>query len=116
MKEDDNRNNQQKQMLINRLYKSKSKNPQNVGKALSKNEDDTKLLFYVLFNLAQQTRKRSFREREDEGKFGLLPKISIGKKFGFDEELGANNVNNVSLMSARRTSRGNSFSQIPSEK
>jgi len=52
MKEDDNRNNQQKQMLINRLYKSKSKNPQNVGKALSKNEDDTKLLFYVLFNLA----------------------------------------------------------------
>jgi hypothetical protein len=32
-------------MLINRLYKTK--NTQNVGKPVIKNEDDTKLLFYV---------------------------------------------------------------------
>jgi hypothetical protein len=32
-------------MLINRLYKTK--NTQNVGKPIIKNEDDTKLLFYV---------------------------------------------------------------------
>lgn len=32
-------------MLINRLYKTK--NTQNLGKPIVKNEDDTKLLFYV---------------------------------------------------------------------
>lgn len=32
-------------MLINRLYKTK--NTQNTGKPMAKNEDDTKLLFYV---------------------------------------------------------------------
>lgn len=41
--------NQQKQMLINRLYKTK--NTQNTGKPAMKSDDDTKLLFYV-FNFS----------------------------------------------------------------
>lgn len=45
MKEDELKSNQQKQMLINRLYKTK--NTANVNKPLPKNDDDTKLLFYV---------------------------------------------------------------------
>lgn len=45
MKEDELKSNQQKQMLINRLYKTK--NSANVSKPLPKNDDDTKLLFYV---------------------------------------------------------------------
>lgn len=45
MKEDELKNNQQKQLLINRLYKTK--NSANVNKPMPKNEDDTKLLFYV---------------------------------------------------------------------
>lgn len=45
MKEEEQKSAQQKQMLINRLYKSK--NTQNVVKPQSKGDDDTKLLFYV---------------------------------------------------------------------
>lgn len=45
MKEDELKSNQQKQMLINRLYKTK--NSANTNKPLPKNDDDTKLLFYV---------------------------------------------------------------------
>lgn len=41
--------NQQKQMLINRLYKTK--NTQNTVKPVMKSDDDTKLLFYV-FNFS----------------------------------------------------------------
>jgi hypothetical protein len=46
-KEEEQRINQQKQMLINRLYKTK--NTAIVGKPLVKNDEDTKLLFYVHF-------------------------------------------------------------------
>ncbi len=46
MKDEEQKNNMQKQMLINRLYKTKNNA---VGaKPPAKNEDDTKLLFYVL--------------------------------------------------------------------
>lgn len=47
MKEDEQKNMHQKQMLINRLYKSK--NTQNISKPAPKSDDDTKLLFYVNF-------------------------------------------------------------------
>jgi hypothetical protein len=45
MKEEEQKNIHQKQLLINRLYKNK--NTQNVNKPTMKNNDDTKLLFYV---------------------------------------------------------------------
>lgn len=46
MKEEEQKSMHQKQMLINRLYKTK--NTQNVVKPPPpKNEEDTKLLFYV---------------------------------------------------------------------
>ena len=43
MKEDEQRSSFQKQMLINRLYKTKNNN----NKQLPKPEQDTNLLFYV---------------------------------------------------------------------
>jgi hypothetical protein len=45
MKEEEQKNQFQKQVLINRLYKSK--NTSNANKPLPKQDDDTKLLFYV---------------------------------------------------------------------
>lgn len=46
-------------MLINRLYKSKN-NP-SANKTITKPED-TKLLFYVMNNITQQTKKKSIKE------------------------------------------------------
>lgn len=110
MKEDEQRSSQQKQLLINRLYKSK--NTQNIGKVLPKNEDDTKLLFYVTLFQIQQTRKKSFRDKEEDPKLRLLPRITPGKLSAKEEE----NPLNISIPSARRTSRGNSFTNNLSEK
>lgn len=58
MKEDELKSMQQKQLLINRLYKSKN-NP-TANKTITKPED-TKLLFYVLLLLLQQTKKKPFK-------------------------------------------------------
>ena len=110
MKEEEKNNNQQKQLLINRLYKSK--NTQNVGKPPAKAEDDTKLLFYVTHIQIQQTRKKSFRDREDDPKHKFLPIITPGKQQAKEEE----NPLNISIPSVRRTSRGNSFNNNLSDK
>lgn len=62
MKDEEQKNNLQKQMLINRLYKTKN-NPVGV-KPPSKNEDDTKLLFYVcLFLVSKPARNPSARRK-----------------------------------------------------
>ena len=58
MKEDELKSMQQKQLLINRLYKSKN-NP-TANKTITKPED-TKLLFYVPLLLLQQTKKKPFK-------------------------------------------------------
>lgn len=78
MKQEEVKSNQQKQMLINRLYKTK--NTSNINKPITKGDDDTKLLFYVPYIIMQQTRKKSFKEKEEDPKFPLLPKISGLKK------------------------------------
>lgn len=57
MKQDQLKNIQQKQLLINRLYKSKN-NP-SANKTITKPED-TKLLFYVLFYLISANQKKIF--------------------------------------------------------
>ena len=56
MKQDQLKNIQQKQLLINRLYKSKN-NP-SANKTITKPED-TKLLFYVLFLSYFSKRKKN---------------------------------------------------------
>ena len=103
MKEEDQRSNLQKQMLINRLYKTK--NATNISKGVPKNEDDTKLLFYVTLFQIQQTKKKSFREKEDDPRLKVLPRLTPGKQSVKEEESPLNS----SIPSARRTSRGNSF-------
>jgi len=60
MKEDELKNNQQKQLLINRLYKSKN-NP-SANKNITKPED-TKLLFYVLCFINSANQKKTFQIR-----------------------------------------------------
>lgn len=98
MKEDELKNIQQKQLLINRLYKSKN-NP-SVNRGIVKPED-TKLLFYVNCHLSQQTRKKSFKEEEAPRSF--LPKISVKKSIHED-------VHHNEGLASLRSTRGNSFS------
>ena len=65
MKEEEQRSNYQKQMLINRLYKSKN-NPSN-NKQLPKPEMETNLLFYV-FNSLRSKPKRNRLENNNPKK------------------------------------------------
>ena len=70
MKEDEQRNNYQKQMLISRLYKSKN-NPSN-NKQLPKPEE-TNLLFYVPFNSLSKPRRSPSGKRKPKKYYPCLP-------------------------------------------
>lgn len=90
-------------MLINRLYKSK--NTANNNKQIARPEQETNLLFYVPLATTQQTKKKSFREEEPKK---MLPLIAGSKRTSIHEEI---SPIDVSIGSARRTSRGGSFNK-----